>query len=98
MQEFQEASRVAFLGTGKRITTHGNRIEVLSSVYGHSQKRTSVKVEKWVSNIKNMAKIVVSQPYAAYVAYIHGLSHRWLYIVRTIRDKFLLAMTGACRS
>lgn len=34
----------------------------------------------------SLSEIAVSQPHAAYAAFTHGLSHRWLYLVRTVKD------------
>ena len=34
----------------------------------------------------NLTDVASSQPHAAYAAYVHGLSSRWSYLVRTISD------------
>jgi len=43
----------------------------------------SKKAEIWSEEIKQLSKIAETQPHAAYCAYTHGLSSRWLYICRT---------------
>ena len=44
------------------------------------------KVKEWTQDIMNLSNIASSQPHAAYTAYIHGLSSRWSYLMRTVPD------------
>ena len=44
------------------------------------------KVSQWVDIIKNLSVIARTQPHAAYSAFIHGLSCKWMYFLRTIPD------------
>ena len=44
------------------------------------------KVQKWTTDIINLAGVATTQPHAAYAAYIHGLSNHWLYLFRTVPD------------
>ena len=44
----------------------------------------SGKVEEWIKEIKQLAKIASSQPHAAYAALTHGLTSKWSYLSRTV--------------
>ena len=44
------------------------------------------KVQGWTKDIVNLAEVASSQPHAAYAAYVHGLSSRWSYLLRTVSD------------
>ena len=44
------------------------------------------KVKKWSDEIRQLARIALTQPHAAYCAYTHGLSSRWTFLSRTIPD------------
>ena len=44
------------------------------------------KVEEWVREVKQLAKIASSQPHAAYAALTHGLTSKWSYLLRTVPD------------
>ena len=41
------------------------------------QEYIDEKVQKWVNNIENLAKIAEAQPHAAYAAFIHGEQHKY---------------------
>ena len=43
-------------------------------------------MQKWTTDIINLAGVATTQPHAAYAAYIHGLSNHWLYLLRTVPD------------
>ena len=43
-------------------------------------------MQKWTTDIINLAGVATTQPHAAYAAYIHCLSKRWLYLLRTVPD------------
>ena len=65
------------------------------------------KVCEWVNEIERLSSIAVIQPHAA-LCFIHGLKHKWTYLIRTIpdiesllqpledaiRQKFLSSLTG----
>ena len=67
------------------ITTEGKKH--LGAVIGSVQYREEYvkeKVENWVSEIETLAKIAVSQPQAAYSAFISGYMHKFTYLIRTM--------------
>ena len=76
-----------FQGTGVNITTNGKRhlgaaLGSRSFVESYMQD----KVGQWVDIIKNLSVIDRTQPHAAYSAFIHGLSSKWIYFLCTIPD------------
>ena len=85
--EFENVAKDAFGGTDVRITTHGKRH--LGAAIGSKTftgEYVGNKVHEWTNDIMNLARIASSQPHAAYAAYIHGLSNRWSYLLRTVRE------------
>jgi len=42
------------------------------------------KVKGWAEEVTDLSQFVVSQPHAAYCAFTHGLSSRWLFVSRTV--------------
>ena len=76
-----------FQGTGVNITTNGK--QHLGAALGSRSFVESYmqdKVGQWVDIIKNLSVIARTQPHAAYSAFIHGLSSKWIYFLRTIPD------------
>ena len=43
-------------------------------------------IEKWTAEISSLSKLALSQPHAAYTAFVHGLVGRWGYVMRTIKN------------
>ena len=86
-QEFVKVANDAFADTDVLITTHGKRhLGAALGSKSFAEEYVSNKVEGWTKDVKNLAQIALSQPHAAYAAFIHGLSNRWSYLVRTIPD------------
>ena len=66
------------------------------------------KAIEWTKELERLSSIAISQPHAAYSAFIHGIVSKWTYLARTIPDiadllmpleitiryKFLPAITG----
>ena len=70
-----------FAGSGVNVTSYlGAAIGITSYI----QNSVSKKVRVWSGNVKWLSKIVETQPHAAYCAFTHGLSSRWLLICRTV--------------
>ena len=42
------------------------------------------KVATWVSEMEKLSEVAVTQPQAAYAAFMHVFLHRWSYVARTI--------------
>ena len=43
-------------------------------------------MQKWTTDIINLAGVSTTQPHAAYAAYIHDISNHWLYLLQTVPD------------
>ena len=68
-------------------TTHGKRH--LGAALGSktfTEEYVKDKVQGWTKDIMKLAEVALSQPHAAYTAYVHGLSIHWSYLLRTIPD------------
>jgi hypothetical protein len=105
--EHDDAVRI-FQGTNVKITMAGKRH--LGAPLGSLEFRKeycSELVDEWVSQIKTLSDIAKSEPQAAYACFIHGLRHKYSYVLRTIpgfktelppveqavRDHFIPALT-----
>ena len=65
--------------------TTGNRH--LGAVLGSTQSKVEFitqKVEEWVDDVKQLAKIATSEPQAAYTGYCNGIQYRWTFFQRKI--------------
>ena len=72
------------------------------------EKYVQQKVSMWTHEVEYLASIAITQPHAAYAAFIRGLSNKWWYLARTlpgitdlylpleqaIRQTFLPSLTG----
>ena len=86
-QEHENSAREKFAGTDVHITIHGKRH--LGAALGSktfTEEYVNDKVQGWTKDIMNLSQVALSQPHAAYAAYIHGLSNRWSYLLRTVPD------------
>ena len=85
--QYLEAAKQVFKDSGVQITSEGQRY--LGAAIGTSEykeKYVSDKVSIWQSELEELSEIAKSEPQLAYAAYIFGLSKRWLYIMRTMKD------------
>ena len=46
----------------------------------------SQKIEKWVREIEELARIARMYPQAAYIAYTQGRQHQYTYLMRTVSN------------
>ena len=80
----QDAASV-FSGSGIRISMEGR--PYLGAAIGSDSYVNSFVVEKvkgWSAEVKRLSRFAESQPHAAYCAFTHGLSSRWLFVFRTV--------------
>ena len=85
-QSHDEANNL-FAGTGVNITSYGR--PYLGAAIGsreYSKTYVESKSNDWLSNVKCLADIAVTQPHAAYSALTHGLMSKWTYLSRTTPD------------
>jgi hypothetical protein len=72
-----------FRNTNIEITTDGTNY--LGGAIGSTEYITSVikeNVQEWCDQIKCLAKIVLSEPHAAFAAFTHGIAATWQYLSR----------------
>ena len=85
--EFLPTANSLFANTGIKISLEGERH--LGAVIGSENFRkeyVSNKVKGWVKDVLDLADIAKEDPQLAYSAYTKGLSHRWTFVQRTIKD------------
>ena len=102
-------SKAAFENIGIQITSDG--CPYLGSPMGSKEyvsKYVVAKVSDWSSQIEVLSEIAMSQPHAAYSAFIKSLLSKWIYLCQTtksiasllspleecIRKKLIPAFTG----
>ena len=86
-EEMLVAARQAFAGTGVQITASGERhIGAALGSPEFKEKYVKDKVDKWVADVMKLSEIAQEEPQAALSAYNTGLSQRWKFVQRTIRD------------
>ena len=87
-----------FSGAGINITIEGKKH--LGAPLGTDVFRESfisVKVEKWVEEIKQLSIIAESQPHATYSALTNGLVGRWTFLMRVVPSiSEMLQPLGRC--
>ena len=82
--KFEEAKQI-FKGTGLRIARgHKDLGAALGSVE-FVEQYIAEKVAEWVRQVELLSEIALSQPHAAYAAFVHGLQHRWTFCQRTMQ-------------
>ena len=75
-----------FNGTNINVTCSGHSYMYLGSALGTSTffyNFASEKIAQWCKEIRILSAIALTQPHAAYAAFIHGLSSKWSYLSRT---------------
>ena len=87
-QECKDSAREIFADMDVHITTsHGKRhLGAALGSKSFTDKYMNIKVQGWTKDIMNLAEVALSQPHAAYAAYVHGLSSYWSYLQRTVSD------------
>ena len=106
--KLEEAQHI-FGPLGLTVSVDGERH--LGASIGTSNFRdhfVSEKVNLWVQDIEQLAGIAIEEPQAAYTAFVKSISHRWVFLQRTIpgvahlfqplenaiREKFLPSLIG----
>ena len=82
-----ERAQELFEGDGVNITLDGERH--IGAVIGSDEFRVkyiNTKVEKWIKDIEKLAEIAKEEPQVALSAYNTGLSQRWKFVQRTVRN------------
>ena len=86
-EQHLEAAKTAFHDSEIKITTDGHRH--LGAVVGsvnNKEKFINEKVESWVNEVRKLSEIAHTEPHAAFSAFVHGLRHKFTFIMRTVPD------------
>ncbi|CAB3982848.1 Hypothetical predicted protein [Paramuricea clavata] len=85
--EFEEEAIKVFEGTGIKVTSEGH--EMLGSAIGSHdfvKTFTAEKIDVFVNEIEDFAKIAEHYPQSAYAAFSHCIVSKWRYLMRTVED------------
>ena len=80
-------AKTLFEGTGINFTTEGKRH--LGAALGSDSFRAEYvkdKIKTWCDEIEKLSEFAISQPQAAYSAFVHGQQHKFSYFLRTIPE------------
>jgi hypothetical protein len=83
--EFEEEAIKVFEGTGIKVTSEGH--EMLGSATGSRdfvKTFTAEKIDVFVNETENLAKIAEHYPQPAYAAFSHCIEGKWRYLMRTV--------------
>ena len=88
-----------FKGSGVQVLTEGSKdtgIEIncegtrhLGAAIGNADFRKCYlkrKIDNWISTVKKLAGVAVTQPHAAFAAFTHCLQGQWTFLCRTMPD------------
>ena len=84
-EEYVAKSKEIFQGTGVTISSTGERhmgAWVGSEI--HKEIYVQEKVNKWIKDVEELARLAIEEPQAVYACYTKAVSHRWSYVQRTI--------------
>lgn len=82
-----ERAQLLFAGDGVKVTIDGERH--IGAVVGSDEFRKEYiakKVEKWVKDVEELTEIAKDEPQIALSAFNTGLSQRWKFVQRTVKD------------
>ena len=78
-------AEIRFRNSGIQITTEGHK--QLGAVVGteafKSQFITS-KINQWITEVSALSEFAKYEPHAAFAAFMHGLRHRYTFIMRAV--------------
>ena len=84
---YLEEAKQLFSDSEVIVTSEGHKH--LGAVVGtteYKNKFVNLKVNNWVKEITTLSHIAKVHPHVAYSAFVHGLQHRYTYIMRTVPD------------
>ena len=84
-KEHESAAVALFGDTDVKITSEGR--PHLGAPLGSPEYVSSFiseKIQLWAKELKLLSAIATTQPHAAYAAYTHGLTGKWLHLARTV--------------
>ena len=83
--KYLDAAKLIFANSGLNITSEGRK-HLGASIGSEAFKTQFVDeaVTEWVNEINKLSEIALTEPHAAYTAFIHGVRHKYTYMMRTI--------------
>ena len=85
--ELVDKAEKIFAGSNIRITPQSQRyLGAAVGTHVFIVEYVSQKVQQWVAKISALADLALTQPHAAYAAFVHGFIGKFKYIMRTIDD------------
>jgi len=86
-KDFLPKAEAAFEDTGVWITSEGRPyLGVPLGTDECIQSFIADKVNQWSSEVSLLATIAHTQPHVAYAAFTHGMTSKWSYLSRTLKD------------
>ena len=85
IKEHESAAHTLFGDTEVKITSEDR--PHLGAPFGSLEYVSSFiskKIHQWAKELKLLSAIACTQPHAAYAAYTHGLTGKWLHLTRTV--------------
>ena len=80
-QEYFDLAKEIFANTEIEISHTGERhMGAWVGSRAHKEKYVGDKVEKWVEDVKELARLAKDEPQAVYACYTKAIAHRWSYI------------------
>ena len=83
--QYYEKAKQVFSDTNVKVTKEGERH--MGAVIGSSTFKElwiSEKVNKWITDIEELAEIAKEEPQAVYASFTKAISNRWTHIQRTV--------------
>ena len=84
-EEYIQIARETFRDYNIKITT--NRHRHLGAVVGSNENKevfVITKLSKWIKQLQILTKFACTEPHAVFSGFIHGLTHRYKYFMRTV--------------
>ena len=85
--DFCDAATTLFRDTNVQITCFGQRhLGAAIGTRSFTEEYVSKKVKSWCDEILTLSTIAKTHPHSAYGAFVHGILHKWNYVMRTIES------------
>ena len=84
-EECHPTAATGFEGTNISVTSSGR--PYLGAALGtasYTDHLVAEKIAQWAGEVSLLSAVAITQPHAAYAAFIHGLSSKWSYLSRIL--------------
>ena len=83
--QYLDSATALFQGTNVQITCLGQRhLGAAIGSRSFTEEYVSKKVKLWCDEILTLSNIAKTHPHSAYAAFVHGVLHKWNYVMRTV--------------